>query len=82
MVTVFLHISHAFDAVWHHGLLTKVYAAGIKGEMAHFISDFIKDRKIKVSINSEESRAFEMKAGVPQGLVLSPSLYAFHQRSV
>jgi hypothetical protein len=36
MCTVFCDISKAFDKVWHRGLLKKLKAYGISGNLLHF----------------------------------------------
>ena len=47
-VAVFLDITSAFDSVWHHGLLIKLKKAGIDGELATYIRDFLQLRRIRV----------------------------------
>jgi retron-type reverse transcriptase len=39
------------------------------------ISSFLSQRKFRVSVEGEMSTPKEMQAGVPQGSVLSPTLY-------
>jgi hypothetical protein len=36
MCTVFCDISKAFDKVWHRGLLKKIKAYGISGNLLHW----------------------------------------------
>ena len=74
-VAVFLDISKAFDTVWHHGLLAKLAATGIKGRLASFLQQFLSQRKIQVKIGQSISNSFPMAAGVPQGSVISPTLF-------
>ena len=75
MLTVFLDVSHAFDAVWYQQLLQKIRIAGIKGNMTKYIKFFLNGSSIKVSIKGRETESYPMLAGVPQGLVLSPTLF-------
>ena len=42
---VFLHISKAFDRVWHESLLFKLQQNGISGELITLIKDFLSCRK-------------------------------------
>jgi hypothetical protein len=67
---VFLDIEKAFDTTWHNGLLYKLSASLIK-----LISSFLSNRKLSVSVEGEMSTPRIMKAGVPQGSALSPTLF-------
>ena len=77
-VAVFLDISKAFDTVWHQGLLTKIKNLDIKGNMGNFIQSFLQNRKISVKVNNTISNHFNLEAGVPQGSVLSPTLFTIY----
>ena len=75
-VCVLLDISQAFDTVWHHGLLTKLHNIGISGRLAQYLQQFLKWRKIKVTISSNSSPMYPLHSGVPQGAVSSPTLFS------
>ena len=74
-VSIFLDISQAFDSVWHHGLLMKIKEIGLNGNLANFIKGFLQDRKITVRIGSHSSSPHKLSSGVPQGSVMSPTLF-------
>ena len=74
-IAVFIDISQAFDTVWHHGLLMKIKEIGLNGYLANFLKGFLKDREISVRIGSHTSSPYKLKSGVPQGSVLSPTLF-------
>ena len=74
-VAIFLDIEKAFDTVWHHGLLHKIKTIGINGSLAKFIQNFLIMRKINVRVASSLSNSFPIHSGVPQGSVLSPTLF-------
>jgi len=74
-VGVFLDISRAFDTVWHHGLLRKLSDMGLTGNLPHFIQEFLHDRKITVRYNNKFSGTLSTTSGVPQGSVISPTLF-------
>ena len=42
---VFCDISEAFDRVWHSGLICKLLAAGVIGEVLAWFKDYLKDRE-------------------------------------
>jgi hypothetical protein len=72
---VFLDISKAYDMVWREGLLIKVRGLGISGPMFNFIQSFIFNRKCKVRVSGHFSDAFCPVNGLPQGSVISPTLF-------
>jgi hypothetical protein len=72
---VFLDIEKAFDTTWHSGFLYKLSKLEFSTSLIKLISSFISQRKLSVSIEGDMSTTREMRAGVPQGSVLSPTLY-------
>ena len=42
---VFLDISKAFDKVWHSGLLFKLQAYGVGGQLLVLFKDYLHNRK-------------------------------------
>jgi retron-type reverse transcriptase len=75
---VFLDIEKAFDTTWHSGLLYKMSKFEFSTSLIQLISSFLSKRKFRVSVEGEMSTSREMQAGVPQGSVLSPTLYNFY----
>lgn len=71
----FFDISKAFDRVWHRGLLIKLYAYGIKGNILSWVKNYLLDRKQQVILGNSTSSIGYLKAGVPQGSVLGPLLF-------
>lgn len=74
-VAVFLDIMQAFDKVWHHGLLLKLRSLGLEGRLPRFLQQFLSLRKISVRVDGELSDSKPVFAGVPQGSVISPTLF-------
>ncbi|XP_072051972.1 uncharacterized protein [Amphiura filiformis] len=72
---VCLDISRAFDRVWHTGLLEKLSALGFSGTLHAWLTDYLKDRSLKVVLNGRESGSKKINAGVPQGSILGPLLF-------
>ena len=70
----FLDISKAFDKVWHEGVLFKLPQNGISGNLLKLLTDFLKNRKQRVTLNGQTSFWTEANTGVPQGSVLGPIL--------
>ncbi|KAI3383771.1 hypothetical protein SNEBB_010833 [Seison nebaliae] len=68
-------VSKAFDKVWHTGLKLKILRMGLPDVMTRTLCDFLDDRTASIKIGHITGPAFELQSGVPQGSVLSPTLY-------
>lgn len=70
---VFLDIAQAFDRVWHEGLLFKLQF--LPTPLYLTIKSFLSNRTFAVRCEDEISISHPIIAGVPQGSILSPTLY-------
>ena len=77
-IAVSLDISKAFDRVWHEALLNKLPAYGLPPEFCSWVSDFLRERSIRVVLDGYSSDLVAINAGVPQGSVLSATLFLLH----
>ncbi|CAG4952044.1 unnamed protein product [Colias eurytheme] len=77
-LAVSLDISKAFDRVWHASLLNRLPSYGVPPELCAWIADFLSERSIRVVIDGCTSDPFDINAGVPQGSVLSTTLFLLH----
>lgn len=72
---VFLDIEKAFDTVWHPGLLYKLSLLGVPQYLHNIIKSFLQHRTFHVRLKHYLSVSKPIHAGVPQGAVLSPTLF-------
>lgn len=77
-LAVSLDISKAFDRVWHKALLAKLPAYGLPGRLCEWVTGFLHERKLRVLVDGYASEFMSVNAGVPQGSVLSPTLFLLH----
>ena len=75
VLAVFLDIEKAFDTACRPLILKILKESGIKGQMYNYIRAFLSNRTFRVKIGSELSEYRPLKNGVPQGAVLSPTLF-------
>lgn len=75
---ILLDIEKAFDTVWHNGLLYKMVAANMPKYICKIVSQFLEDREYAVSVNQSVSPFKSIPAGLPQGSILSPTLYSIY----
>lgn len=74
-LAVFLDINKAYDTIWIDGLIHKLKNIGIQGNILHFFYNFLLNRTYQVRVGSKFSQDFKMDRGLPQGSILSPTLF-------
>ena len=52
-----------------------LHKLGLKGRLPLFIQNFLSDRTFNVRIGNTLSDIFKQEQGVPQGSILSPTLF-------
>lgn len=72
---VTLDIEKAFDRVWHDGLLAKMIKMKAPIFLIKMIQSFLSERSFSVCVNGCKSTKRNFSFGLPQGAVLSPTLY-------
>ncbi|GBO08910.1 putative RNA-directed DNA polymerase from transposon X-element, partial [Araneus ventricosus] len=75
LVAVFFDIEKAYDRTWRYGILKDLHDLGLRGNLPIFIKNFLQLRKFRVKVESEFSDFFIQEEGVPQGSVLSATLF-------
>jgi len=74
-IAVFFDLEKAYDTAWKHGIMKDLHAAGLRGRLPIFIAGFLKDRKFQVRLSSCLSMLHDQEMGVPQGSILSVTLF-------
>lgn len=80
LIAVFLDIEKGFDRTWHAGVLHKLHGLGLKGHFPLVIQNFLQNRTFNIKLEDTFSDSLqlqnELQNGIPQGSVLSPTLFS------
>ena len=74
---VFLDVSKAFDKVWHKGIIFKLKQNAFFTKLLSVLSDFLKDREQRITLDGQVSLWTGVTAGVPQGSILGALFFRF-----
>ena len=77
-LAVALDIANAFDKVWHDNLLAKVESYGIYEASVRWLKSYLGNRSFRVVVDGTFSSEFCTNSGVPQGSVLSRTLFVLY----
>ena len=72
---MWIDLQKAFDKVWTDGLLVKLLRAGVNSRMYSWIRTFLFNRRARVALDQTHSKKILLRHGVPQGGVISPTLF-------
>jgi ribonuclease HI len=75
MLAAFIDLQKAFDKVWKDGLLVKLRRTGIGGNMFRWTKSYLHNRRARVLVDGQSGQNVLLRQGVPQGGVLSPTLF-------
>ena len=74
-LAIFVDLSRAFDKVWKEGLLFKLLQKKVCGRMFSWIQSYLFNRTARVKLEGHISTLVKIREGVPQGGVISPTLF-------
>ena len=75
LIATCLDMEKAYDLVWRNRILERLIQYNIKGNLFFFVKNFLNNRKIRVRIGTTLSDEFTTENGVPQGAVISVTLF-------
>jgi hypothetical protein len=76
LVSIFFDIEKAYDRTWRHGILKDLHDLNFRGHLPIFIKNFLNFRLFQVRMGSTLSDFYTQEEGVPQGSVLSVTLFS------
>lgn len=75
LVSVFFDLEKAYDTTWRYGILRDLFNHGLRGHLPIFIRNFLQERRFSVRLGGCMSGEHQQETGVPQGSVLSVTLF-------
>ena len=75
---MFCNVSKTFDRAWHAGLIRKLRAAGISGNLLNWFVSYLENRRQRFVISGVQSEWNLISAGVPQGSILGQLLFLLY----
>ncbi|GBL85216.1 RNA-directed DNA polymerase from mobile element jockey [Araneus ventricosus] len=75
LVSIFFDMDKAYDRTWRHGILKDLFNIGLRFNLPIFIKNFLLTRTFRVRVGDVLSDEFYQREGVPQGSVLSVTLF-------
>ena len=81
-LAVWIDMEKACDKVWKDSLRLKLRKNGISGCMYRWLSQCLENSKARVQLNGCCCRKKTLREGVPQGGVLSPTLFLIYSNDI
>lgn len=81
-VAVFFDLEKAYDTTWKYGIMRDLHHMGLRGRLPVFIQNFLSDRTFQVRLGNTVSTEKDQEMGVPQGSVLSVTLFSIKIDSI
>ena len=75
LTSIFFDLEKAYDATWRQLVISETIASGLKGNVVHFIKNFLNERNVQISVGPHLSESKILENGIPQGSVLSVTLF-------
>ena len=81
-VAIFFDLEKAYERTWKYGIMKDLHNAGLRGRLPCFIEGFLRNRNFCVRLGSCLSDLHEQEMGVPQGSILSVTLFGLKINSI
>ncbi|CAK9795846.1 Probable RNA-directed DNA polymerase from transposon X-element [Anthophora plagiata] len=75
LMAVCLDIEKAYDMIWKPKIINTLIELNVNGSMLAFVENFLSNRTIQVKTNGTLSKPTKIENGVPQGSVMSVTLF-------
>ena len=76
VISVFFDLKKAYDSTLKYVILKDLHGIRLRGRLPRYIKEFLSERRFRVRVNGACSNSYPQEEGVPQGCVLSATLFA------
>ena len=76
VLCVSFDMKKAYDTTWRYGILQELHNFGLKGSLPIYIRNYLSNRTFRTKIGNTLSNCHTLDQGVPQGGVLSCTLFS------
>ena len=76
LTAVFFDLEKAYDITWKYGIIRDLYDLGLRGRLPMFIKKVLFERTFRVRVGSTFSNSQHQEEGIPQGGILSVTLFS------
>ena len=74
-VGLFFDLEKAYETTWQYSIIRHLHRIGLRGRLPVFVSEYLRDRRIRVRIGTTLSDEFYPEEGVPTGGVLAVTCF-------
>ena len=82
LVGILFDLEKAYDTCWGNLILQELHKFGLRGNLPIIMADYLKNRKFQVRVGNKLSKVFNQEMGVPQGGILSVTLFMIAMNTV
>ena len=81
-MSIFFDLEKAFDTTWKYGIMKNLHDMYLRGRLPLFIQNFLSERKFLIRVGTSLSDFYDQEMGVPQGSILSVTLFIVKINSI
>ena len=81
-VGFFFDLEKAYESTWKFAIMRDLHNAGLRGRLPLFIQSFLKNRQFHVRLGSSYSDLFDHEMCLPQGSIVSVTLFGLKINSI
>ena len=82
VVSIFFDLEKAYDTTWKYGIKKNLHEMDLRNRLPLFIQNFLSERKFRVRVGTSLSDFYDQEMGVPQGSILSVTLFIVKINSI
>lgn len=81
-MSIFFDLEKGYDTAWRYGILRDLKSYGVSGNMLNTLESYLSERIFRVRVGAALSEIHTQENGVPQGCVLSCTLFIINMNTL